>query len=93
MNYEEFSDMWENVEYAVLIKKKANGHPRNRKIGERLKIVGLRYNSKCPRIRLKGSLGRGDFNLHIDYLLPIHYFRGEVIDHILKEEIIDHIHD
>ena len=46
---------WYIGQKVILSRKKDNGHPRHRNIGEELEVVWINLNPKCPRLCIKGN--------------------------------------
>ena len=77
----------------IIIDKKANGHPRNRNIGEKLIVVETNLNSKCPRVRFSGDRYAGNdfWWLSTKYIMPVSEYniikRDSYLGIILIEEL------
>jgi len=77
---------WENQKYAYLIKKKSNGYPNGREIGEKLEIIDYKLNPKYTRITIKGNRSVNDtFNLHESFLYTEFEMRDKLINYILDD--------
>lgn len=88
-NSKNILDKWEGQKYAYLKKKKSNGHPKGREIGDKLEILEVFYNPKHTKIRVKGNRSSNDFfDLHHSYLTTVAEMREMTINDILNDDIV-----
>lgn len=77
---------WGDQKYAYLKKKKSNGHPHGREVGERLEILEIDFNPKYTKMRIRGDRHLDDsFHLHESYLMTVAEKREETIESILDD--------
>lgn len=70
----------------ILKKKKPNGYPKSRNIGDKLLVIDIMYTPKHVRFILKGNRHSGDrFKLHESYLEGISERRERFIDLLLED--------
>lgn len=80
---------WDNIEYVFLKKKKANGFPNGREIGEKLKVVGVSYSKNYTCLIIQGNKHVNDnFKIHESYVDNIAEKRNDAIVSILTEELV-----
>jgi len=80
---------WDNIEYVFLKKKKANGFPNGREIGEKLKVLGVSYSKNYTCLIIKGNKNNNDsFKIHESYVDNIAEKRNDTIVSILTEGLI-----
>ena len=75
---------WQVGQIAILKKKKKNGFPKDREIGDSLEIIGIENDSI---LIMKGDKrDRDSFKLHTSYLEDIVEYRNRIIEEILTNE-------
>lgn len=77
---------WEVGQIVILNKKKKNGYPKGREIGEELIIDRVMQGFvfvKDPKSNINGKI---IFKLHESYLMNIAEYREKIIDEILIDE-------
>jgi hypothetical protein len=71
----------------ILKKKKKNGYPKGRNIGESLTICDIEI-SRCSAVfTIKGNRGKNDkFRLDSSYVMDVAEYREKIINEILTDE-------
>lgn len=81
---------WYIGQIVVLDKKKKNGYPNGRKIGDKLEVVSVMNNPKCVRLVFGGNRRLNDkFTLHESYVISEAEFRDRQLGKILEEDDIN----
>ena len=77
---------WYEGQKVILDKKKENGYPNGREVGDILKVKSVMSNPKCVRLVIEGNKMPGDtFTLHESYVIPYSEYRERQIDKILSD--------
>lgn len=72
----------------VLTKKKSNGYPRHKDIGDLLEIVEVVNNPKYVRLLIKGNRLKGDtYWIHESFVSTIDVMRDIYINDLISEEV------
>lgn len=75
---------WQVGQIAILKKKKKNGFPKGREIGDSLEILRIQNSST---LIIKGSKRPGDsFKLDASFLEDVVEYRNRIIEEILTDE-------
>ena len=78
---------WEVGQKVILTKKKSNGYPHHKEIGDELLIIEVVNNPKYVRLGIKGNRRKSDrYWLHESFVDGLDFIRDMRIDELLSVE-------